>query len=174
MRSSYPENVQEHGQQIAAIAYGLAVIKNRLYKGKLDADRIATLSVFHDAAEVIAGDLPTPVKYFNKKTKKGFDEIEKFASERLFEMLPEKLKEAFRPIMFKQKSDEQLWKYVKYADIICNYIKCLEELKMGNREFEKAYRTVKARLGAIDDKAVSYFIKNFIPSFSLTLDELNS
>lgn len=173
MRNSYPENVQEHSQQVAAIAYGLAVIKNRLYKGKLDANRIATLGVFHDVAEVISGDLPTPVKYFNKKTKKGFDEIEKFASERLFEMLPGKLKGTFKPILFKQK-DEELWKYVKYADIICNYIKCLEELKMGNREFEKAYRTVKARLDAIDDKAVSYFVKNFIPSFSLTLDELNS
>ena len=171
MRNTQPENIQEHSQQVAMIGYGLATIRNRHFGGSVDADRVATLAVFHEASEVITGDLATPIKYFNPNIKQAYQHIEQVASEKLISMLPEELREDYRPLLFQRDSEER--RLMKAADKICAYLKCLDELKAGNREFEKATVSISKELDGLRLPEVDYFLQHFAPSFSLTLDELN-
>jgi 5'-deoxynucleotidase len=173
MRNSSQENIQEHSLQVAIIAHGLATIKNELFGGNVNVDRAVTLAVFHDASEVITGDLPMPIKYFNPAIREEYAKIETFASNRLLDMLPQRLARLYKPLFFKEDSENELWKIVKNADKICTYLKCVDELKTGNIEFEKAEKSVRADIEKIEDPEVRYFIEHFLPSFSLTLDELN-
>ncbi|HMQ54152.1 MAG TPA: 5'-deoxynucleotidase [Anaerolineae bacterium] len=173
MRNTQPENIQEHSLQVAMIAQGLAILKNRRFGGHVDPERVAVLALYHDISEVITGDLATPIKNFNPKIKSAYKEIESVARQRLFEMLPDDLKPDYEPYFFVQPPDEQHWQLVKAADKICAYLKCLEELKVGNQEFAKAAKTIKADIERIDLPEVAHFVEVYIPSFSLTLDELN-
>jgi 5'-deoxynucleotidase len=173
MRNTQPENIQEHSLQVAMIAHGLALIKNNLFKGTVDPARTAVLALFHDAGEVITGDLATPIKYFNPKIKQSYGEIELVATQRLFNMLPEELKPDYQTIFFRQEEDRTHWELVKAADKICAYLKCLEELKAGNQEFAKAEKAIKATLDQLNLPEVAYFLEKYVPSISLTLDELN-
>lgn len=173
MRNTQLENIQEHSLQVAMIAHGLALIKNRLFNGTVNPERTVVLALYHDAGEVITGDLAAPIKYFNPKIKTAYYEIELVAKQRLYEMLPEELKPDYQAIFFGQKEDREHWELVKAADKICAYLKCLEELKAGNQEFAKAEKALKATLTELDLPEVTYFIDNFIPSMSLTLDELD-
>ena len=173
MRNTNPENIQEHSLQVAMIAHGLAMIRNQLFQGRVNPEWVMVLAVYHEASEVITGDLATPIKYFNPEIKKAFHEIEAHANQRLYAMIPEELQAVYRPIFFQEGSDEEHWQIVKAADKICAYLKCVEELKAGNQEFSKAGMKIKKELAEYPLPEVAYFLEKFVPSFSLTLDELN-
>jgi 5'-deoxynucleotidase len=173
MRNTRPENIQEHSLQVAMIAHGLAVIKNRFFAGQVNPERVAMLAIYHDVGEVITGDLATPIKNFNPKIKTAYKEIEGVARQKLFNMLPEELQPEYEALFFEAETDRNHWPLVKAADKICAYLKCLEEMKAGNLEFSKAEKAVKAELDRLELPEVKYFIQNYIPSFLLTLDELN-
>jgi 5'-deoxynucleotidase len=173
MRNTSVENIQEHSLQTAMIAHALALIGNRLYGSQVDPQRVIALAVYHEAAEVITGDLPTPIKYFNEDIKNAYHEIEDIASRRLYDMIPAVLQADFRPLLFAEEDDREHHLIVKAADKICAYMKCQEEEKAGNQEFSKAKRVIEDELSRLDRPEVSYFMATFAPSFSLTLDELN-
>lgn len=174
MRNTRVENIQEHSLQVAMIAHGLALIKNQRYGGELDPQRTLTLAAFHEVAEVITGDLATPIKYFNPEIKTAYDHLEEVAAQRLFAMLPEELQEAYKPLVLEPAADDRIhWQLVKAADKICAYLKCVEELKAGNQEFVKAAKVTREQVETLDLPEVRYFMEKFAPSFQLTLDELN-
>ncbi len=173
MRNTSTENIQEHSAQVAMIAHTLALIKNEMYGGRVNPERVTLLALYHDVTEVITGDLPRPVKYFNTAIRGEYAAIEAFAAERLLEMLPPGFTTHYRPLLIPDKKDSDAWQLVKYADQICNYLKCIAEIKAGNREFSKAAKTAKTALAKIKSPEIRYFVRTFIPSFSLTLDELN-
>lgn len=173
MRNTRQENIQEHSLQVAMIAHVLALINNKFFGGGVNADEVVTLAVFHEASEVITGDLATPIKYFNPEIKKAYKDIEKVANIRLLGMLPKQLQEDYAHLLMEDQRNEKAYAFVKAADKISAYLKCLEELKAGNQEFEKAKRAIEAQINEMDMAEVTYFMENFAPSFSLTLDELN-
>lgn len=172
MRNTQPENIQEHSLQVAIVAHALAAIKNRYFEGSLNADRIAVLGMFHDCNEIITGDMPTPIKYFNPEINQAYKNVETVSRNKLLSMLPTELSEDYRSILFHEDSDPESWKLVKAADRIAAYIKCLEENKAGNKEFKKAGDSIYKSIMEIDLPEVRYFMEHFMPSFSLTLDEL--
>lgn len=172
MNSLNPENIQEHSLQVSMIAHALALIKNRFFGGKVDAGRLVVLALYHDASEVITGDLPTPIKYFNPKIKQAYKEIEAVANARLLELLPDELKPDYESILMEQDQDRSLWKLVKAADKIAAYLKCIGELNLGNQEFSQAKKVIKRSILELDLPEVDYFMEHFVPSFNLTLDEL--
>ena len=171
MRNSYQENTQEHSWQVAVVAHALAVIQNRLYGGQVDANRVAVLAHYHDASETVTGDLPTPVKYANADIERVFHALEAGAADELLAKLPEDLQEDFRPLLLPEDSPEA--ELVHIADKICAYLKCVEEVGSGNREFQVAYDATAAKLAVYQERPeVAYFMEHFVPSFSLTLDDL--
>ncbi len=173
MRNTLPENIQEHSLQVAMVAHMLATIRNRVFGGNVDAERVALLAMYHDCSEVITGDLATPIKCFNPDIRQAYKQIEQVAAERIFKMLPDELADDYRPLFFPEPDEKELWKIVKAADKICAYLKCLEELQAGNNGFLKAERSIMASLMKTNMQEVTYFVEKFSPSFSLTLDELN-
>jgi 5'-deoxynucleotidase len=173
MHTTYPENIQEHSLRVALIAHALAVIRNRLFQGTVDAERTAVLALYHDASEVLTGDLPAPVKYFNPDIKTAYKSIEAAAARRLFEMVPETLQRDYEALLSPSDTDALHHQLINAADKLCAYLKCLEELAAGNQEFSKAEKALKATVEQIDLPEVRYFLKTFAPSFRLTLDELD-
>lgn len=172
MRNSRPENVQEHSHQVAVIAHALAVIGRRAYGRDISPDRCAAAALYHDASEIITGDLPTPIKYRNEAIKRSYKDIERDASLRLLELLPPEFKEDFEPLLM--ESEPEINAYVKAADKLSAYIKCIEERKAGNDEFRSAEAQILKALRQNSLPEVGYFIDNFIPAFELTLDELGA
>ena len=173
MRSVREENIMEHSQQVAFIAHALAVITNKLYGGSLDCEKCVLYAIYHECSEVLTGDLPTPIKYFNRSITGAYKDIESAACDKLLATLPEELREELAPSV-KPDTFCGEWKVVKAADRLSAYIKCLEERRCGNTEFEKAEKSIKEDLKSRGMPAVEYFMKNFIPAFSLTLDELEN
>ena len=171
MRNASKENIAEHSHSVAVIAHALCIIGNKKFGRNYDAERCAVLALYHDTTEVITGDMPTPVKYYNEDIKSVYKDIERVAGERLLAMLPDDLKEDYVPMFEKQPQDEELWKIVKAADKIGALIKCIEEIRMGNREFEIALESQKRIVKKIDMPEVEYFRKEFLPAYELTLDE---
>lgn len=172
MHNNYPENVMEHSHRVAQIAHALAVIKNRLFQGSVDAHRVAVLALYHDAGEALIGDMPSPIKYFNPEIREAYRDIEQSAAKRLLSMVPAELREDYRSILVPEEDERELWELVKSADKLCAYIKCLEETAAGNREFSKAEEGIRSAVEAVDRPEVRYFVETFVPSFRLTLDEL--
>ena len=172
MRNTREENIQEHSLQTAMIAHALALIKNRLYGGSVNAERVLALAVYHETGEVITGDLATPIKYFNPEIKTAYKQIERVAEEKLVDMLPAELKGDYEALILKREAEPELYALVKAADKICAYLKCVEELSAGNTEFTKAKKAIEKSLKQMDRPEVDYFMKTFVPSFSLTLDEM--
>ncbi len=172
MRNMHTENIQEHSLQVAMVSHALALIRNERFGGGTDPNRVAVLALFHDVGEVITGDLATPIKYFNPSIKSAYDEIDVVARRKLLDMVPSELRSFYDALLFADETSDE-WKLVKAADRICAYLKCLEELKAGNREFARAEKTVKKTIDAIELPEVDFFMKRFVPSFMLTLDELN-
>ena len=172
MRSTYPENVQEHSLRVAQVAHALALIRNRIYGGQVDAQRVAVLAIYHDAGEVFTGDLPSPIKYFNPDIRDAYHEIEASAAERLLAMTPAELRADYRGFLLPLDSEQEHRKLVKAADKLCAYMKCLEETAAGNTEFSHAEQSLRQVVEAFDLPEVSYFLETFAPSFRLTLDEL--
>lgn len=173
MRNTQEENIQEHSLQTAMIAHALAVIKNRLFNGSVNPERIMAYAVYHEAGEVITGDLATPIKYFNPEINRAYKEIERVAVKKLLSLLPEELKGEYEGLLELQSADADEHAIVKAADKICAYLKCMEELKAGNGEFKKAKAAIEKELAGSKMEEVRYFMKEFAPSFNLTLDELN-
>jgi len=171
MRNTVPEDISQHSLQVAMLAHGLALIRKRVFRVDCDPERATVLAVYHEAGETITGDLPTPIKYFSPEIRNAYAAVEKVAEKKLLEMLPEVLREDFAPLMHPE--DEAMWPLVKAADKLSAYLKCVEELKAGNREFEKAYLSIEKELRASDLPEVAYFLEHFAPAYHLTLDELN-
>lgn len=171
MRNTSKENIAEHSHNVAVIAHALCTIGNKKFDKHYDADRCAVLALFHDLTEVITGDMPTPVKYYNSQIQDVYKDIERTAGERLLSMLPDEFKEDYQPFFEQKEEDKELWKIVKAADRIDALIKCIEECRMGNKEFETAKEKQIKIVDEIDMEEVKYFTKEFLPAYSLTLDE---
>lgn len=171
MNNSTKENIAEHSHSVAVIAHALALIGNKKFDKNYDAQRVAVLALYHDTTEVITGDMPTPVKYYNDDIKNVYKDIERIAGNRLLSMLPEEFKEDYKPFFEHNEEDKDLWLLVKAADKISALVKCIEEDRMGNREFERALEAQKKIIDNIDLDEVKYFRDNFLPSYYLTLDE---
>lgn len=172
MYSMVEENIMEHTEQVSVIAHALAVIKNKLFNGKVSVEKVLLYSQYHETSEVITGDLPTPIKYYNKEINGAYKEIEEKANAKLLSMLPKELYEDYYNAVMADKSSEE-YKIMKYADRISAYIKCLEEEKSGNKEFVKAKESIYQDIMKTDREEVIYFMKNIAPSYALTLDELD-
>ena len=171
MRNATSENVQEHSHEVAVIAHGLATIARDVYGETVDPARITVLAVFHDATETITGDLTRPIKYFNPEIREAYAKVEQVAGERLLALLPFELREGYREIL--QPAESRELQLVKSADTLSAYIKCLAELKAGNQEFSRARRVIEAEIRARKDPVIDYFLKRFIRSYELPIDELN-
>lgn len=172
MRSSVPENLQEHCLQTAMIAHMLACIDRKLYSGTLDPAKACLYALYHDASEIITGDMPTPIKYFDEQMRETYKRIEESANTRLVGMLPPVFQEEFTDILGYEERDPSYQPVVKAADKISAYLKCLEEEKCGNKEFSAAGRSIAAIINAMELPCVHYFMENFVPAYALALDEL--
>lgn len=173
MRNSEPENISEHSLAVSMIAHMLTLISNKRLGNHYNADRAAVLALYHDTTEIITGDMPTPIKYYNREMKETFQEIEDMAARQLIQMLPEDFQEDYEKIFFKQEEDKYLWKLVKAADRLSALIKCIEETKAGNSEFIKAKDTIEESVKASNLREVDIFMEEFLPSCYKTLDELS-
>lgn len=174
MRCTERENVQEHSLQVAIIAHALCLIKNKYFKGNLSPETVALKAIFHDATEVLTGDLPTPVKYFNPEIRNAYLAIEDHAVEQLIKLLPEEFKAEYRKLLLMSEEEKETKFMIKAADTLAAYIKCQEEEAAGNREFSRAKKSIEIKLKEFRLRPeVDYFFQHFIPSFSLTLDELS-
>lgn len=174
MRNSEPENISEHSLEVSMLAHGLAVLGNRRLGKHLDADRCAVIGLYHDAGEILTGDMPTPIKYYNRQIASVFHDIEDDASNMLLAMLPEDIREDYRGVFFRAEGEEELWRIVKAADKISALIKCIEEAKAGNREFDSAAKTLEAAIHALQVPEAELFLTEFLPAYYRTLDELSS
>lgn len=172
MRNTYTENIQGHSHEVAVLAHALAVIKNTYFSGNVDEARVTVLALLHDSDEIITGDLPTPIKYYNPDIKKAYKDIEDIAKDKLIEMLPDEMKPKYEQLIKPQAGEEELWKIVKYADRISAYIKCIEEEKVGNKEFKKASNAILKTINELNAPEVDFFMEHFMNGYKLTLDEL--
>lgn len=172
MRNTERENIQEHSHQVAVLAHALAVLQNRYFGGTLDPGAVAVAALYHDATEIITGDMPTPIKYFNDTLRDSYKEVEAVAADRLLAMLPPELRGEYEPLL--KERDPEIRAVVKAADKLSAYLKCVEELKAGNNEFRLARQQTWEALLDNPLPALQYFIEHFLPSFELTLDELQT
>ena len=172
MRNTNEENLSQHSHEVAAVAYALCVIGNRRYGRNYNGERAALLGLYHDMPEIITGDLPTPVKYFNPEIKEAYKKVEAVASEKLLATLPDDLREDFEFLFNEKEDDKALWKIVKAADKISALIKCTEERKAGNVEFSKAESSTLESIKAMNMPEADDFIRDFLPAYELTLDQL--
>ncbi|MCD7774996.1 MAG: 5'-deoxynucleotidase [Clostridiales bacterium] len=172
MRNTDEESLSQHSHEVAAVAYVLCVIGNRRYGKSYNAERAALLGLYHDMPEILTGDMPTPVKYFNSEIKDAYKRVEDTAGEKLLETLPEDLREDFEFLFFKRDEDTELWKIVKAADKLSALIKCIEERKAGNCEFLKAEQSTRESVEKMNCEEARDFIAEFLPGYELTLDQL--
>ena len=170
MRNTAPENVQEHSHQVAVLAHALAVIRNEKFGGTVDPGQVAVAALYHDASEILTGDMPTPIKYDNPAIRTAYKDVEAVAEHKLLNMLPEELRGVYAPILTVE--DPEIEALVKAADKLSAYIKCVEELKAGNNEFREAAAQTRKALESYGMPEVESFLETFMDSFSLTLDEL--
>ena len=171
MRSVRSENIMEHSEQVAMLAHALAVINNKVFGGNADAEKCVLYAVYHECSEVMTGDMPTPIKYFNNSIHGAYKALEERACDKLLSTLPEELREEIEKSV-KPDFDSLEYKLMKAADRLAAYVKCLEELRSGNNEFVKAEKSIREDLLSRNMPEVNYFFEQFIPSFNLTLDEL--
>ena len=172
MRSTVDENIKEHSFDVAMIAHALALIDNKMFGGSVDEYKVLCLALYHEAGEVITGDLPTPIKYFNSQINSAYKDLEKRACEKLLKALPDELKGEYSSYLLTDENSLE-HKLMKWADKISAYIKCVNEVKGGNKEFVKAKASIGKALKKSDMQCVKYFVDNVLPSFEKTLDELD-
>lgn len=172
MRNTREENLCEHSFETAVIAHALAVLRNRRFGGHVNAERTALLALFHDSTEIVTGDMPTPVKYYNPEIRTAYRKVEEAARTRLLDFLPDDLRPEYRPLLGEPlDSDRELLPLVKAADKLSAVIKCVEEQRMGNREFASAETTLRKAVEDLHLPEADCFVQEFLPSYSLTLDE---
>ena len=172
MRSTRDENIMEHSHQVAVLTHALVSIENDVYGGHVDAGKAVLYALYHEVSEVMTGDMPTPVKYFNGQLHGEYAKVEQLAVDKIAATLPDELKGSVYPYLQADKASEE-YAFVKAADKLSAYLKCLEELLSGNSEFVQAEKTIGKALREKKMRAVDYFFEHFIPAFSLTLDELS-
>ncbi|SFR65150.1 5'-deoxynucleotidase [Anaeromicropila populeti] len=173
MRNSVNENISEHSLEVAMITHALAVISNVRMGNSLNVEKAALIGMYHDCTEIITGDLPTPVKYHNTQLQEAFLQMEELAANRLLDLLPADMKGAYESVFFQAEEDEYLWKLKKAADKLSALVKCIEERKAGNSEFAKAEKALWQAVSDMHLREAEIFIELFLPSYSLTLDELS-
>lgn len=171
MRNTINENISEHSLEVAFIAHVLALIRNKRFGGNVSPERCALLAMYHDVTEIITGDLPTPIKHYSHEIKGAYDEIEQKAKNTLVSYLPDDLKEDFEPLFCKTSQEEEAWTLVKAADKLSALIKCLEERQMGNTDFASAEKSTLESIVAMNIPEANVFLDEFIPAYTLTLDE---
>ena len=171
MRSSRNESLSEHSLDVAMIAHALCTIGNERLHKNLNAERAVLIALYHDAAEIITGDMPTPVKYYNEEIRRTYKEIERTAAKELVKLLPDDMKDVYEPLLNEKGNTEYEAKLVKAADKICAYIKCIDEIRMGNDEFNKAGTSAANAIAALRLPEADIFMEEFAPSYALTLDE---
>ena len=169
MRNTRQENIREHSASVAVLAHALGVINNVRFGGNADPDKLASVALYHDAEEIITGDMPTPVKYFSPDLRAAVAEAEADAKNTLLRMLPADLRPAYRGLLYCE--DEQTKRLVKAADVLDAHIKCIEEVKSGNAEFAAARESTGRKLRALACPEADYFIEQFLPAFEKNLDE---
>ena len=171
MRNTFSENIQEHSHQVAVLAHGLALIRRDILKLEgPDPDRCAVAALYHDASEILTGDLPTPIKYYNPDIKAAYKQVERISGEKLLSMLPPQLRSSYEHLVL--EDDESVDPIVKAADKLSAHIKCLEEQKAGNSEFDSAARQTWDAMKALDLPELNWFLEHCLPAFTLNLDEL--
>ena len=171
MRNTREENLCEHTLETAILAHALATLRNRRFGGNVAPDRAAVLALFHDASEIITGDLPTPVKYFNPEIKKSYKEVEQLANDKLLSLLPEDLRPDYDPLLRPAEEDAELWILCKAADKLSALIKCIQEHATGNREFLQAEKATLEAIHAMNLPEAECFLEEFLPSYARSLDE---
>lgn len=172
MRSVSKENIAEHSQMVAIIAHGLAVINNKEFGGNLSSDRAATIALFHECSEVLTGDLPTPIKYFNPQLNVAYKDLESIANDKLLHSLPDNMQAEYEPLIYGEGDPE--YRLVKAADKLSAYIKCIEEERLGNEEFIRAKDKIRRELSKMNCPEADYFMNTFISAFSMTLDDISA
>lgn len=174
MRNSNTENISEHSMEVAMLSHALAIIGNEKCQKAYKPEKAALYGLYHDAAEIITGDMPTPVKYFNPELQRAYKRVEQEASKKLLGMLPAYMRAYYEPLLLSfDASENELWRLVKAADKLSALIKCIEEEKTGNLEFTTARQATEASLRAMELYEVDIFMKDFLPAYSRTLDELS-
>ena len=171
-RNAIQENVMEHSYEVSVITHALGLIGNRFYGKNIDANAAAVAALYHDSSEVLTGDLPSPIKYHNKKIRDAYKEVEYTAEREMLSTLPEALRDDYREYLLHDELSAEVTMFIKAADLIASLIKCKAEIKAGNAEFVKAVADTELRLKAMAMPEIDYFIETFLPSFDLTLDEL--
>lgn len=171
MRNTREENLSEHSLEVAFIAHALGIINNEVFNGSINADRLAILGMYHDVTEIITGDMPTPVKYYNSEIRTAYKEVEKAAGQEILTGLPENIRKRYNNLLTESETEKELWIYVKAADKLSALIKCIEERKMGNTDFFKAEQSTLDSIKNMGIAEADYFMKHFIPAYSMTLDE---
>lgn len=170
MRNTYSENIQEHSHMVAVLAHGLALIRRDILGMDADPERCATAALYHDASEIFTGDLPTPIKYYNPEIKAAYKQVEHISGTKLLEMLPPELRESYAPLVY--EDDASVHDIVKAADKLSAHIKCIEELKSGNAEFESAAKQTREALEQMHLPELDWFMENCLPAFGKNLDQL--
>ena len=170
MRNSYTENIQEHSHQVAVLAHALAVIRNTYFGGQIDPGAVTTAALYHDASEILTGDMPTPIKYYNPSIRDAYKQVESVANRKLLGMLPQELQPVYEDILM--PVDPEIEALVKAADKLSAHIKCIEEVKAGNNEFRQAAEQTAAALDSYGLPELQWFREHFMDAFALTLDEL--
>ena len=171
MRNTRNENLCEHSLEVAFVAHALGIINNEVYGGNINAERLAILGMYHDVTEIITGDMPTPVKYYNPFIRNAYKEVEKVAGKQMLSGLSSEIRDRYESVLTETEEEKELWKYVKAADKISAYIKCLEERKTGTMDFADAEQTIYKAITDMHMDEVDYFMKEYIPAYMLTLDE---
>ncbi|MBO5316991.1 MAG: 5'-deoxynucleotidase [Oscillospiraceae bacterium] len=171
MRNTFSENIQEHSHQVAVLAHALALIRREILQlPGPDPDRCAVAALYHDASEILTGDLPTPIKYYNPEIRTAYKQVERIAGERLLEKLPRQLRKSYESYVL--ETDEAVTPVVKAADKLSAYIKCIEEQKAGNTEFDSAAQQTMASMRAMEMPELHWFIENCLDAFAMNLDQL--
>ncbi len=171
MRNTLNENISEHSLETAIIAHLLCVLRNKRFGGNVNPERAALLAVYHDTTEILTGDLPTPVKYYNPDIKAAYSAVEESAKKQLLSYLPDDIRDEYEPLLGKTEEEAELWKIVKAADKISALIKCVEETEMGNKDFSDALKATYQAVEEMNLPEANVFLCEFLPSYRLTLDE---
>lgn len=172
MRSIKDENVSEHSLDVAVIAHALTIIQKKRLNKDVNPDKTVLYAIYHDASEILTGDMPTPVKYFNPAIKTAYKEVELNANKSLLNMLPEDFYDEYVDALIPKEDESEIWKTIKAADKISAYIKCIEEEKSGNKEFVKAKQSLLKEINNMDRQDVKIFMEEFLDGYGLTLDEM--
>ena len=170
MRNTFSENIQEHSHMVAVLAHGLALIRRDILGLEAEPERAAVAALYHDASEILTGDLPTPIKYYNPRIKEAYKQVERVSGEKLLRLLPEQLQESYAPLIYEE--DERVLAIVKAADKLSAHIKCIEELRAGNQEFASAAEQTRQALTDMHLPELDWFLEHCLDSFGKNLDQL--